>query len=67
MGGRDFMAEKPGLHLELALWKKGNNAKVTFSLRKRVLMAYCNLITKQGAEDENPEWIIPNNTDCLQM
>ena len=23
MGGRDFMAEKPGLHLELALWKKG--------------------------------------------
>lgn len=29
-------------------------------------MAYCNLITKQGAEDENPEWIIPNNADSLQ-
>ncbi len=48
-------------------WLKGTAAKVTFSLRKGVLMAYCNLITKQGAEDENPKWIIPNNANSIQM
>jgi hypothetical protein len=30
-------------------------------------MAYSNLITKQGAEDENPKWIISNYTDDLRM
>ncbi len=37
-------------------------------IKRGVLMAYCNLIIKQGAEaNENPEWIIPNNTDSLPM
>ncbi len=45
----------------------GNTAKVTFRLTKGVLKAYCNLITKQGAEDENPQWIISNNANNLCM
>ena len=45
----------------------GNTAKVTISLTKGVLRAYCDLNIKQGAADENPEWIIPDNPDYLQM
>jgi hypothetical protein len=49
------------------LSNKGNTAKVTISLTRGVLRAYCNLMIKQGAEDENPEWIIPEDADYLQM
>ena len=45
----------------------GNTAKVTFDLTKWVLVAYCNLAIKQGAEHENPQRIILDNTDNLQM
>ena len=50
-----------------SIWLKGNTAKVTFSLTKGVLTAYCILVTRQGAEDENPKWIIPNKPDYLRM